>query len=1007
MRRDALVVGISTYRHLKSLKAPVQDAEAIARLLETDGEFRVMRMPEAIAQGDTLKPTVAETRELSQGQLKQVLKQLFCPDSTQVPDTALFYFSGHGLPDDDGFDKGYLATSDTDPNGDRPGISLGWLQNLLWKSPIKQQIIWLDCCNSGAFLVNIKDANPGNADGYDRCFIASSRDFERSWQDLNSPYSVLTKALLDGLDPTRLPGRWIDSFALVDYVNQALQGELQAPVCTNFGDAIRLTRSWQVQSEQPKPALESTGCPYKGLEYFDCNDHDPQFFFGREALTDQLLDTVRTSNFLALVGASGSGKSSVLRAGLLHQLKVGRRIAGSDQWQILVMRPDATPMKNLAEVFVDPSLPQLDRAEALGRAEGLLKEGGAGLGRLVQASPAPRVVLVIDQFEEAFTRCDDLAQRQQFFECVLGALQQESDKLCVVLAMRADFVGKCLEQDYSGLAEQVEQHLVSVRPMSQAELTDAICKPAEQMGATVESLLVDIIIKEIQGAPGRLPLLQYALTQVWNEAQGGELTLNTYKKLGGIDGTLQTRATTLYESFSEDEQATGRHIFLALTQLGEGTEDTRRRVVKQDLVTALHPQSRIDAVLDKLTAPDNRLLVTSEMTAKGSTSDRMAIVDVAHEALIRHWSLLRQWIETNRDRLRQQRRIEAAAVEWREQGRTPGYLLQGLPLIEAKQFQKQQAQTFPLSEFANHFIRQSIRRRRITRLKTASWLLIPALLVGGVVEYQIREQAVTEDYARLNGSGYEETKAVQDLVRGCEAKWLPYLGERLFGNCRSLARAPLEDAYLIEADLRYAVLIEADLSNAFLSNAFLSNAVLRSAFLSNADLSYADLSNAVLSNAVLSNADLSNADLRYAVLRYAVLRSADLSNAFLRSADLRDAFLRSADLRSADLSNAFLRSADLSDAFLRSADLSNADLSNAIVLASDFRASRNLRTEQFTTDDPPLLCNVALPPAILDAGINPNRDCDRLPQILSDRYFRMTLEDAQQIVEEAQQKEWD
>jgi uncharacterized protein YjbI with pentapeptide repeats len=356
-------------------------------------------------------------------------------------------------------------------------------------------------------------------------------------------------------------------------------------------------------------------------------------------------------------------------------------------------------------------------------------------------------------------------------------------------------------------------------------------------------------------------------------------------------------------------------------------------VVKQDLVTALHPQFRIDAVLDKLTAPDNRLLVTSEVTAKGSTTERMAIVDVAHEALIRHWTLLRQWIETNRDRLRQQRRIESAAVEWREQGKTPGYLLQGLPLIEAKQFQKQQAQAFPLSQSANHFIQKSIRRRQINRLKTASWLIIPALLIGGVIEYQMREEGIKADYERLNGSGYEERQAVEDLVEGCYAKdRMPqYFAERLFGNCRSLFQAPLAEASLSSAVLRFA-----DLRSAVLSFAVLSSAVLRSAVLSFADL-----------------------------------RSADLSYAFLRSADLRSAVL-----------------------------------SSAILLATDFRNSRNLTAEQFTTDNPPLLCNVALPPAIIEAGIDPNRDCDDLPQILSNRYS-ISLEDAQSIVDSARQKQWD
>ena len=228
MSRDALIVGINRYQYLNDLQAPAVDAEEIAQRLAQDGEFKVRRIPEKLAQGNT--PNVSATQVVSQGQLEAALEQLFRPGSVQAPETALFYFSGHGIPDGKGFDKGYLAASDTNPNVARSGLSLRWLQWLLGESAVKQQIVWLDCCHSGSLIVNVGAANPGNGEGRDRCFIASSRDFESSWEDVNSEYSVLTKALLEGLEPTRLPGRWIDTFALVDYVNQALKGELQTPV---------------------------------------------------------------------------------------------------------------------------------------------------------------------------------------------------------------------------------------------------------------------------------------------------------------------------------------------------------------------------------------------------------------------------------------------------------------------------------------------------------------------------------------------------------------------------------------------------------------------------------------------------------------------------------------------------------------------------------------------------------------------------------------------------------
>ncbi|MEM8504223.1 MAG: caspase family protein [Cyanobacteria bacterium P01_D01_bin.1] len=975
MSRDALVVGINRYQHLQDLKAPAVDAEAIAQRLSKDKAFqKVSRLPEAItpptAQNPLKTPIVSATQPVSQKQLKAALKQLFLPDSGQAPDTALFYFSGHGIADTEGYDKGYLATSDSSPRDASVGISMRWLQWLLSQSPVKQQIVWLDCCHSGSLMVDVGAANPGNGESRDRCFIASSREFESSWEDLNSPYSTLTKALLEGLDPTELTDRWVDTAYLVNYVSQAMQGELQKPVCSYFGEPINLTRNWRVADKPTgKPQTDSGICPYKGLEFFDCNGEDPKYFFGRERLVDQLLDKVNTDNFVALVGASGNGKSSVLRAGLLHQIQLGRRIAGSEQWRIRLTRPDKQPMQNLALAFVDDSadenLSDIERAGALGKATELLNEGAAGLQRLVQAASAPRVILVIDQFEEVFTRCESEEEREQFFDCLMGALSgietsNTANKLCVIVAMRADFVGKCLEHEYSGLARRVQQSMVSVLPMARGELEAAICKPAQQVDLQVEPSLVTAMLNEIAGAPGSLPLLQYTLKELWQQRQNSTLLLSTYQDLGGIRGTLDKRATEIYNSFDQQEQQTVQHIFQQLTQLGEGTEDTRRRVFQSDLVAApQHSVGRVQQVIDRLSNKENRLLVTSEVVSKGGSEGgnerdaaaRMAIVDVAHEALIRHWRLLRGWIEQNRDLLRKQRKIEAEAIEWRGQGKQTGYLLQGLPLIEATQFEQQQADSFPLSDSAKAFIRQSRRQRRWNQMKVASWLIIPAVIAIGVVEHNLRSSGIKADFARLDEEGgYAEKFAVESLVEGCaELKqyWLPtYVAKRLFGNCESLLRAPL------------------------------------------------------------ANADLRSANLRSADLRSANLSSANLRSADLFSADLSSANLSSAALSSADLSSADLFSADLFSADLSSADLFSADLSYAILLNTDLRAAKSFPKESLNGETSALICNSLLPS---DVEVDRDRDCDKMAGVLHQRYpfgFE-TVEAAQSFVDEQRQKTWE
>ncbi|MGB3495295.1 MAG: pentapeptide repeat-containing protein [Elainellaceae cyanobacterium] len=1134
MSRDALVVGINTYTHLKSLKAPATDAEEIAKILETDGDFQtVRRLPEAIAQTDSNQPVVGETLEVSQLQLKKALKQLFRPDSSQAPDTALFYFSGHGIPDTEGYDKGYLATSDTHPSILETGVSLRWLQWLLSESPVKQQIIWLDCCHSGGLLVNVESANPGHGERRDRCFIASSRDFEQSWQDLNSPYSVLTQALLDGLDPTRLQGRWVDSFALVDYVNQALKGELQKPICTNFGEAINLTRTWQVETDTIKTATEANEiCPYKGLEYFDFNDEDPKYFFGRDQLTGQLLDQVRTSNFMALVGASGNGKSSVLRAGLLHQLKLGRRITGSDQWRIRLTRPDRQPLRNLALAFVDENAPDLERAEQLGRSERLIEKGADGLRRLVQTDSAPKVILVIDQFEEVFTRCENVEEREQFFACIMGALAETEEKLCLILALRADFVGKCLERDYSGLADRVQQGMVNVLPMALDDLRDAICNPAEQVGLIVEPALLTEILDDIAGAPGSLPLLQYTLKELWHQRQNNQLVLSAYHALGGINGTLDKKATEIYSQFDEAEQRTVQHIFQQLTQLGEDTEDTRRRVFQENLVAEpKHSAEQVNRVIATLAAPENRLLVTSEVISKGSDAERMAIVDVAHEALIRHWRLLRQWIEKNRDLLRQHRKIEQAAEEWQSHRKTNDYLLSGRQLTDTRLFQKNYGDRLPLSSLSCDYLLRSLSHRRNSRMKLIGFGAIVPLALATYTGIQLATYYRLKPHWDLVYSFDAETNPIgrNSLVRAVEH--INSAGRSLSGinlssadlssadlssadlnkadlnkadlgsadlssanlSSANLSSADLSSANLSSADLIDAYLSSADLNDAYLNDAYLGSADLSSANLSSADLNKANLGSANLSSADLSSADLSSAYLNKANLGSANLSSANLSSAYLSSADLNKANLSSADLNkanlgsanlssanlgsadlsSADLNDADLSSADLNDANLRSADLIDADLSSAnlssanlgsanlssadlidadlssadlidadlssanlssanlssadlrsanlssanlrsanlssaILLAIDLREFRNLTAQQLQGDDPPLLCNVALPSNISEAKIDPNRDCDRLPEVLSNRYWWIEdLGQAQQIVDESRQKVWE
>ncbi|MHC5596517.1 MAG: nSTAND1 domain-containing NTPase [Nostoc sp.] len=920
MSRDALVVGINTYDRLKCLNAPATDAEAIAQILQQYGEFRVTWLP-AVKDKENETIRIGKQTKVALTQLEKAIVQLFKPDG-KPPDTALLYFSGHGLRKNQGIQEGFLATSEVNPDTGNWGLSLQWLRRLLQESEVRQQIVILDCCYSGEVL-NFAEADPGDrGKGRDRCFIAASRDFEVAFEEINSQHSVLTAALLKGLEPKQ--DRWVSNYTLVDLLNQEHHPFPQRPIFANSGEAINLTRKWNSSVVNSAVKVSAT-CPYKGLSYFDCTEADANLFYGRTALTDELLEKVRSGNFLAVLGASGSGKSSVVRAGLLYQLKLGRRLSGSDTWQLKIFRPGINPLQNLALAFVESKLSDIERASQLAKAEELIAKGTVGLGQLITAAQTQRVMLVVDQFEETFTQCQDIRKRQQFFECVLGALQRDDNKLCLIITMRADFLGKCLEQEYGGLAKKIQEHLVTVTPMNREELKTAIIKPAELVNLAVEPELVSQMIADVENSPGSLPLLQYTLTELWQQRTEERLTLTTYSKLGGVRGTLQTRATEVYESLSLEEQQATKRIFLELTQLGEGTEDTRRQVVQRDLVTSQHPEFVINRIIQRLA--DEKLVVTSTL------SNQVAVVDVAHEALIRHWLLLRKWIEESRDTLQQKRKIEAAAIEWRDRQRVKDYLLQGKRLREVKDFQKQQTENLRLSDLAAEFIQTSVRQTRNNRFRSVGFFLIiplvASVVLGTVIEKQIRISQLWQQVDAVKGKEYSRVRiqALEKLVQAGE----------------SLTNKDFSSANLSSADLR-----SANLHSANLINANFINANFRSANLNYADLSGADLSGADLSGAT---ADLNGTNLSSASLIGANLVNANLSGANLRSANLIGAKLHSANLSSANLSGANLRSANLSGANLHSADLSSADLSGVTNLSGAKFSSADLSSANLSSAD--------------------------------------------------------
>ena len=405
--------------------------------------------------------------------------------------------------------------------------------------------------------------------------------------------------------------------------------------------------------------------PYRGLELFDV-EHAP-LFFGREALTEWLLDALKhkpsrvENRFLAIIGASGSGKSSLARAGLLAALKEGK-LDGSGSWPRAICRPDVEPFFSLAKALTSLA-PESVSAVVFDRLQGR-KDGERSLhvaSGLVLGEPprAERLVVLVDQFEEVFTLCTDEAERRDLITNLLHAATVAGGRTIVVLTMRADFYPRCAA--YADLAGALSDEQVLVGPMTEDELRRAIERPARLAGLEPEPGLIELLVDDIRGRTGALPLLQFALQEVWRRREAHRLTIRAYRDIGQIEGALQRKADAVYDSFTPEQQELCRRIFLRLVQPGEGSEDTRRRASFREMVPSDPAQAAaVRAIIGRLADPESRLLTTERQeTATGEGT-----LEVAHEALIRGWPQLRKWIETDRAGLLTHHRLTEAAREW-------------------------------------------------------------------------------------------------------------------------------------------------------------------------------------------------------------------------------------------------------------------------------------------------------------------------------------------------------
>jgi len=418
--------------------------------------------------------------------------------------------------------------------------------------------------------------------------------------------------------------------------------------------------------------------PYKGLRPF--NEVDSVDFFGRDDLVGRLLaklsqdDVLPGERFLAVVGPSGSGKSSLVKAGLIPAIRKGA-VPGSERWFVVEMTPGAHPMEELETALLRIVIKTPEDLLAQ------LQADERGLVRVLQKSlpgMGDEVLLVIDQFEELFTLVEEETHRSHFIATLAEAVNDPHSPLRLVLTLRADFYDRPLQ--YGDFGELVREATEVVLPLSPEELERAICGPSERVGVSIEPALVAQIIQDVGNQTGALPLLQYALTETFEQLDDHQLALEAYEANGGVLGALGRRAEEIYTHLEESKQEITRQLFLRLVTLGEGMGDTRRRVLLSEIESiSQHTSEAIRQVIDQYGL--YRLL-----TFDHDPTTRAPTVEVAHEALLREWSRLRSWLDDNRDDIRMQRLLAAAADEWQANGRESSYLLRGTRLEQFSQW---------------------------------------------------------------------------------------------------------------------------------------------------------------------------------------------------------------------------------------------------------------------------------------------------------------------------------
>jgi WD40 repeat protein/DNA-binding SARP family transcriptional activator len=497
--------------------------------------------------------------------------------------------------------------------------------------------------------------------------------------------------------------------------------------------------------------------PYKGLRPF--LEPDAPDFLGRETLVrrlvERLADEGHGSRLLVLVGPSGSGKSSAVRAGLIPAVRAGA-VTGSERWFVAEMVPGADPFAELVAALLPlaPAAPPPDLLRLVERGDDGLVQAAAWL----LPGEAAELLLVIDQLEELFTLVEDEDERARFLAMIRAATTHPASRVRIVATLRADFFDRPLA--YGDFAELVRARTEVIVPLTAEELERAISGPARRVGARVDSALLAQLVSDVAGQPGALPLLQFTLAELFDRRHEGTLTMRAYEDLGGVAGAVAHSAEEIYGTLTREQKAAARQLFLRLVEAADGAV-TRRRVLRSELFSIVEDAPEMEAAVDAFAS---RRLLSLDRDAE----TRAPTVDLAHEALLHAWERLRRWIDEARDDLRTQRQLATAVREWLDARREPSFLIGGSRLEQLESWRARsglgltpaerefldasmaERERLRVEDAARQARERELERRSLRRLRgLVAMLAAAALVAGGLTVFAFDQRSDADRERRI------------------------------------------------------------------------------------------------------------------------------------------------------------------------------------------------------------------------------------------------------------------